>query len=480
MSGPRRALPVAALVALALVPAIALGGVWGYADANVSPPTTTTTTTVPVAPADVLTTSIMSLRRHPTPLAVAVAESESERVFTERVAALTDEIGTAGCVRLVDGDREIADLNDELPLVPASNQKLLVAAVALDVLGPAYRFRTELQSPPPTGEVIAGDVFLVGGGDPVLWTADVPDPQRYPAFNTTALEPLVDRLVILGITTIDGDIVGDGSRYDDEFRAPSWGPDITNLDAGPYDALLVNDGLITEGNYGLDPNRSAARVFFDMVVARGITITGTPANSGRPLDAGLTTLALVESRALTDVLVEMLHTSDNNTAEMLVKEIGYVAAGEGTRAAGLRVIAETLGAWDVPLVGVELQDGSGLSRQNRLTCTALAAVMSATPVSDELRDLLPVAGRDGTLAMQLLGTEAEGRLQAKTGTLTGVKALSGSQRSDSRVRVDFSLLLNGDGVDDPEVYEPVWKRIVALIAGYPVTIEPDVDTFAPR
>jgi D-alanyl-D-alanine carboxypeptidase/D-alanyl-D-alanine-endopeptidase (penicillin-binding protein 4) len=468
------------LVVLALVPAIALTGVWQYAEANVPPPTTTTTTTLPQPPVAALDTSILSLRRHPTPLAEVAAAATAKQVFGERLAVLADDVGPASCVRLVDDDETISELNPEQPVVPASNQKLLAAAVALGVLGPEHRFRTELQSPPPVGNVVPGDVFLVGGGDPVLVTADVPDPLSYPAFNTTALEPLADQLVILGITTIEGDIVGDGSRYDDEFRAPSWGSDITSFDAGPYDALLVNDGLIGNGNYGLNPSRSAARIFYDLLVARGISITGTPANESRPVDAGFTTLALIESQPLTDVLVEMLHTSDNNTAELLVKEIGYATTGEGTRAAGLGAIRATLAEWGVPLDQVELQDGSGLSRDNRITCAALTTIMSATPVSDQLRDLLPVAGRDGTLAVQLLGTEAEGALQAKTGTLTDVKALTGSQPSRSRVRVDFSLVLNGEGVDEQAVYEPVWKRLVALIDDYPIVIEPDVDTFAPR
>lgn len=464
----------------AAVPAIALAGLWQYAEANVPAPTTTTTTTLPPPPVDELSTVLLSLRRHPAPLAERVAARASERAFSDRIDALADDIGDTSCVRLADDSDVIAEFNPDRPVIPASNQKLLVAAVALEVLGPDHRFRTQLQSAPPFDGVIAGDVYLVGGGDPVLRTADVADPLVYPAFNTTALEPLADQVRILGVTRIEGDIVGDGSRYDDEFTAPSWGDDITNADAGPYDALLVNDGLIADGDYGLNPSRSAARIFYDMLVARGITITGSPANESRPVDAGFTTLALIESRPLTDVLVEMLHTSDNNTAEMLLKEIGYVAIGQGTRPAGLDAIRATLAGWGVPLDGVELHDGSGLSRDNRITCAALTAIMAITPVSDELRDLLPVAGRDGTLARQLIGTEAEGRLQAKTGTLTDVKALTGSQPSSSRVQVDFSLVLNGEGVNDLAVYEPIWKRIVALIDDYPIVVDPDPDIFAPR
>jgi D-alanyl-D-alanine carboxypeptidase/D-alanyl-D-alanine-endopeptidase (penicillin-binding protein 4) len=326
---------------------------------------------------------------------------------------------------------------------------------------------------------VPGNVYLVGGGDPVLTTADVPDPQRYPAFNTTALEPLADQLVALGITTIEGDIVGDGSRYDDELRVPSWGDDITSAEAGPYDALLVNDGIISPGNYGLDPSRSAAREFYDLLTARGITVTGGAANAQRPPDAGLTTLALIESLPLTDVLVEMLHTSDDNTAEMMVKEIGVAASGEGTRPAGLAAVRATLDGWGVPMAGVELIDGSGLDRGNRATCAALAAVLHDSPVADQLRDLLPVAGRDGTMSEQLLGTAAEGSMQAKTGTLTDVKALSGSQPGADRRPVEFSLVLNGTDADEPAVYGPVWEALVELIDHHPVVIEPDVARFAP-
>ena len=470
---------LAALTAFALVPALVLAGVWQYADANVPPPTTTTTTTVPSRPTAELATDLLSLRRHPSPLATRVAEAASAAAFAERVGLVTDDVGEQSCLRIVDGDAIVLDLGAPGGLIPASNQKLFVAAVALDVLGADHRYRTELQSPRPFDGTIVGDVYLVGGGDPVLRTAAVPDPLRYPAFNTTSLDALADQLVTLGITTIDGDIVGDGSRYDDEFRAPSWGEEITNLDGGPYDALLVNDGLVENGNYGLDPSRSAARAFFDLVTARGITITGAAANAERPADADLTTLGFVESEPLPEILVEMLHTSDNNTAEMMVKEIGYVAAGAGTRQAGLDTIRATLARWEMPLEGVELHDGSGLSRANRATCAALAALVSDVPIAAELTSLLPVAGRDGTLAPQLLGTEAEGRLRAKTGTLTGVKALTGTLPGADRREVDFALVLNGPDVDAPTVYEPIWKRLVALVDEYPIVVEPEPDRFDP-
>jgi D-alanyl-D-alanine carboxypeptidase/D-alanyl-D-alanine-endopeptidase (penicillin-binding protein 4) len=468
------------IAGLAAIPAILLTGVWQYADAQVPAPTTTTTTTVAPPPAPALDTSLLSYRRHPEPLAEQAAADETARIQAASSQALLDLVPDGSCVRLVAGDTVVAEEGTGTPVIPASNQKLLVAAVALDVLGPDYRFRTELHSLAPVAGVVPGNLYLVGGGDPVLRTAGVPDPQTHPAFNTTALESLADQVVAMGITTIEGDVVGDGSRYDDEFRVPTWGEGITSAEAGPYDALLVNDGLISEGNYGLDPSRSAARIFYDLLAARGVVIGGSAANSARPADAGLAPLASIESLPLTEVLVELLHTSDDNTAEMLVKEIGFTAAGQGTRQAGLDTIRSTLAGWAVPAAGLELYDGSGLDRGNRVTCETLLALLTATPVSAELVALLPVAGRDGTLAEQLLGTPAEGEMRAKTGTLTDVKALSGSLPDAHRRPVEFSLVLNAPDADEPSVYGPVWESLVELIDEYPVVVEPDTARFGPR
>lgn len=477
----RRGASLLALTAIAAVPALALAATWQYADANVPPTTTTTTTTLPPPPVDELNTDLLSFRRHPTPLAERAAAAAESEALAGLTADLTTQLGAGACLKIVDADDTvIAELASDQPLIPASTLKLFVAAVALDVLGPDYRFRTELLTEtPPVDGVIAGNVYLVGGGDPLLVTADTPDPHRYPAFNTTPVEPLADALVALGVTRIDGALIADDSRYDDESLPPTWGPDIDNLNGGPLDALVIDDGQIDPGNYGQDPGFAAARVFVDLLAARGISVAGRD-NVPRPTDAEYVSLGYVESRPLTDVLLELLHTSDNKTAEMLTKELGFVATGTGTRQAGIDTIWGKLGEWGVPLGGSSMVDGSGLSRENQLTCDALAGLLTSAPTADTLIGLLPVAGRDGTLSTEFLGTPAEGTLRGKTGTLTRVRGLAGVQPDANGDDITYALLLNGDGVADPSIYGPLWTQLAELVAQLPVVVEPDLEPFVPR
>ena len=90
---------------------------------------------------------------------------------------------------------------------------------------------------------MTGDIYVVGGGDPVLsgdWYA-TSNLERYPVFNATSFDTLADGLVAAGVTRIDGRVLGDGTRYDDEFFAPGWGAGVAGLEGGPYDALMAND-----------------------------------------------------------------------------------------------------------------------------------------------------------------------------------------------------------------------------------------------
>ncbi|MEL6893958.1 MAG: D-alanyl-D-alanine carboxypeptidase, partial [Actinomycetota bacterium] len=465
---PRRrggALAFTVLGVIALAPALGLLVLHRWADEQIpaadAAPAPSTTLVAPPIPPDPLPNAFATLRRLPAPLAFELNEAR----FRADVAGFLGTLNERSCVAVSVGGVDMGAQNPDVGVIPASNIKLVVAAVALDLLGPSHRFTTDVVAPnPPVGGVIDGDLALVGGGDPLLSSSWYPTSnlERQPVFNETSLDALADAVVAAGVTEVRGDVVGDGSRYDDEFFAPGWGPGVAGLEAGPYDALLVNDArVLGEEQRAADPNAGAAREFARLLRDRGVTIGGAPVAGVAPVDAA--TIASIDSVELGKVVEELLTNSDNNTAELLVKELGVEAGGAGTREAGLAVMSERLAAWGVDPTALVLADGSGLSLDNRLTCSALLDVLQRDEASGTIGSGLAVAGQTGTLADAFVDHPVAGRLRGKTGTLNNppfnedppaVKALAGYVPIEGGGDVEYVLVLNGPTISDQSEYRP--------------------------
>jgi len=165
------------------------------------------------------------------------------------------------------------------------------------------------------------------------------------------------------------------------------------------------------------------------------------------------------------IVTEMLNDSDNTTAELLTKELGFRSGGVGSTAAGVAVLRATARTLAPGVFGdFVLSDGSGLDRSDRATCRALTALLDATGEREALVASLPVAGRSGTLAGRFAGTPAAGRLAAKTGSLEGVVALSGYATDARHDPIAFTILVN-----DPRdiVARLLVDRVGVVLVGYP-------------
>ncbi|HZT15930.1 MAG TPA: D-alanyl-D-alanine carboxypeptidase/D-alanyl-D-alanine-endopeptidase [Gaiellaceae bacterium] len=337
--------------------------------------------------------------------------------------------------------------NADLSLAPASNEKLLVTYGALVALGPTYRFRTEvLGSGRLSGGVWHGDLVLKGFGDPTLTSA--------------GLKRLVVQLKRRGIERVTGRVVGDESWFDGVRTAPGWKPSFYLWESPPLSALVVN-GDVYEKHLALRPAVAAAGVFRKL-----LRLAGIPAGRvvvGRA-DARATVLAVNESRPLSGIVRDMDLSSDNFTAELLVKEIGAEAGEGGTTAGGLAVVMRDLGAAGVPLQGVRMADGSGLSLDDRVTARALSALLLAIWRNPQIRDVvwraLPVAGVSGTLQDRLDRRPTRGAVRAKTGTTDLATALSGYVRR----QYAFAVLDNGYPVSFAASREAQDRFVTALAA----------------
>jgi D-alanyl-D-alanine carboxypeptidase/D-alanyl-D-alanine-endopeptidase (penicillin-binding protein 4) len=189
------------------------------------------------------------------------------------------------------------------------------------------------------------------------------------------------------------------------------------------------------------PALTAALAFRDLLRSTGVAVEGS-VRLGRAADWS-EPIASVSSPTLAAILRFMDRESDNFTAEMLLKQLGLAELDRGTSAAGASVVTQALTEVGVPMAGVHIVDGSGLSRLDRLTANALASLLGkawANPeVQPTLAESLPVAGVSGTLEDRLRKPPARGRVIAKTGTTDVASSLSGYVPQ----RFAFAILQNG-------------------------------------
>ncbi len=479
----KKAFALTGFLIAGLIPLIIFGVVWTHArnelaNADIGAKPTTgiaPTITTPLAP-------LLSARRMPVFLATDVRRRGYAVSLAPVVKALPKD-GTCFVVS-VDGS-EVLDSGGQQPVVPASNLKLFTAAVALDVLGPDFTYSTSLNGT-VAGSIVQGDLYLVGSGDPLLSTADYINSgfSSHTPFNVTPFEQLASQLKAAGVTHITGGIIGDDSRYDQERYDPSWTQDVPNTASGvgPTSALLLNDGWTPkQGGFGagirkgVNPPLVAAQRLKALLVQNGIAVDGNASADTMP--PGQVAITAVQSAKLTDIVKEMLTNSDNNTAEMMLREIGVKVAGKGTRADGAAAVMTHLTGWGIP--GVSMVDGSGLDHANRVTCDAMVAVLAREGGTGVFHDAMSVAGQSGTLAKEFVGTKFAGQFFGKTGTLSVSKALSGYFPTATGT-VEFALIVNvpeGSLQQANELAKPIWALLPGTMSASPPG--PSVDALAP-
>jgi serine-type D-Ala-D-Ala carboxypeptidase/endopeptidase (penicillin-binding protein 4) len=362
------------------------------------------------------------------------------------------ESGKAVCARAAKQPRPLA-----------SNTKLFTTSTALSRFGPEYRISTQLLADGRIGfdGVLRGSLYLRGGGDPALGVPAFYD--RYQGGLGTNLLSLKTQLSAAGVRSVTGRIYADDTVFD-RLRGVADSGFATSPYIGPLSGLSFNSGYrgsIAEG-FASDPATLAATKLAGALRSGGIAIRPGVARGATP--AGAESLATVRSPTMSRLVEATDVYSNNFFAEMLAKLLGASFGGAGTTAAGTSVVerfARSRGS------AIHAVDGSGLTRANRASPYAVVRLlqgMRSTPVGDEFIQDLALTGHEGTVADRMGGTAAYGRCRTKTGTLTGVSALSGYCFNRSGRTMIFSILMGS--VRDLGLAHYEQDKIAALVASY--------------
>lgn len=391
-----------------------------------------------------------------------------QRLANEFSAALRSSEATEDmCMSLYRNGEPVFEHRANTSLLPASLAKLATVTAALSELGADATFTTQVVADASalasvSDGVLRGDLYLIGGGDPVLATPGyinrIADARPYTDVTQLA-DSVMAALDALGIDTIDGAIVGDGSWFADGEQSytthyppgatsetpPIWKqPYLSQNLVGVLSGLIINDGYSPYTVNRLSHTRSADSVqaaasnFDDLLEARGMVIRHRPRSGSAPAVSDSTDLGSITSPTVAEMLVRILRYSENTPAEMLLKQIGRLH-GDSSRAASAAAataaLANVLGTTADEIV---LMDGSGLSVHNRMSCEAAVRLLLLAGADSRFADSLSIAGRTPTL--QSCGPQTPANGNGSTNTVFA----KGGQLNDSSAIAGVSTAANGD------------------------------------
>lgn len=360
--------------------------------------------------------------------------------------------------------RVLCGLDSASRLSIASNTKLFTTATALAESGPDYRLATRVFADGKIDKdgTLDGRLYLRGSGDPSLGSARFL--KAYFGGGGSDLGRLAKKVRKAGIRRITGRVIGDDSVFD-RLRGTAESGYQTSPWVGPLSGLAFNAGYLDASldSFSRNPAKLATETFTRKLRKRGVSIRRRIAMDKTPRSARSKPVAILRSPDLGWMSRITNVYSNNFFAEMLIKRIGVSTVRSGTTAAGARSVRRWSRRLGAP---ARILDGSGLSRGNRASPKNILKLLHRVRKKDfgrEFIDSLATAGRNGTLIGRMRGTAADGRCQAKTGTLTGVSALSGLCLNRSGRLIGFSVLMNG--VTDIRAARIAQDRIAARVAG---------------
>lgn len=372
----------------------------------------------------------------PRPVPAAIPAASRLRTCSVQPQATDPRLATLyGHVINANTGEVLFDRAGTTPGPTASVMKVLIGAAALAVLGPDGRFSTRVMDAGP------GKIALVGGGDPTLSIGNsfyTGAPSIYELANQAraAYDALYDEPIT--------EIILDATMWDpSDGWDPSWPAEERWLGYQPIITALMVDGDRENPSRGTsprseDPIGRAGNIFAGALGVGDVTFTRAAAPTS-------TLLAEVQSQPVSVLIGDMIPYSDNTMGEMLARLISVKSGGNGSAASLSTVIPAALANYGLDTTGVWIQDGSGESNLNAVSPAFVSQLMIKVLKGEGslavVRDVLPVAGKSGTLSSRFTGDNAvaRGSVFAKTGWIEEEHALGGFMNAADGSQLTFAF-----------------------------------------
>lgn len=355
-------------------------------------------------------------------------------------------------VDLVNGE-PLLSINADTPLIPASIMKSVTTASLLTALPPDYRYSTRVYT---TGDIqdntLQGNLLIEGSGDPSLNSRHVADTGDICRQITTALSNK-------GIKNITGRILIDENIWEGPAYPESWAP--ADL---PHAYGTASHGLNFEDNTSGNSSVKNPGAVFDSRLRAALRLNGIALLDSTVDQTDPTLLIEHKSVPLDEIMRSCMMRSDNQYAEALYRTFAVAKGKPGSIANAEKEVRNLWKKNKAPMENVTLIDGSGLSRQNRVTANFMAHVLKTRADDPYYASFFPLAGQEGTLRNFLAGTPLEGYIAMKTGSMNGIQCYAGYKLDEEYRPTHIIVIMLNDLKDRASARRVIENILLNLFA----------------
>lgn len=335
-------------------------------------------------------------------------------------------------VDLSDGST-LASHNETIPLVPASIMKSVTTAALLESTGPDWRYHTRIYIDGPNDlGYLRGNIIIEGACDPTVNSIKEPE-------SADIVEEICEALNYQLINRIEGSIIIDENNFNGESRPESWAHEdhYKSYGTGSH-AFNYSDNARGERAVN-NPSEIFISLLKKKFIEKGIDLEDKPIPEGRRIQIHDHLSAPID-----EIMRSCMMRSDNLFAESMLRTYGKLEGGDGsTNEAATR----EMNLWkerNLPLDGVKIIDGSGLSRQNRVTADFMSELLKRMSSNPHYASFFPLAGQEGTLKKFLAGTTLDSYVAMKTGSMRGIQCYAGYKLDDDYTPTHVIVIIMND------------------------------------
>ena len=372
-----------------------------------------------------------------------------------RNSGISKESVAVKIVDLTDGSTLLSH-NEDCPLIPASIMKSVTTASLLQSTGPDWKYHTRIFVDGPNDfGYLRGNIIIEGACDPTVNSEKEP-------YSRDIIEEICMALKAQNINRIEGEILIDEGNFKGNSCPDSWAKEDRNKYYGTGShAFNFSDN--SRGDFAVhEPSLGFIDQLAKQLQLNGIELEGKNLIQGKRKQ-----IHDHQSASIDEIMRSCMMRSDNLFAEAMLRTYGKIEGSDGSTPEAVKRETELWRQKNLPLEGVQIIDGSGLSRSNRVTANFMSALLREMSDNPHYASFFPLAGQEGTLKKFLVDTPLDSYIAMKTGSMRGIQCYAGYKLDDDYMPTHVIVIIMNEINKSREKAKKAAEDMLLAIFSYP-------------